>query len=163
MNLLTESDKAYIAGFFDGEGCIGYYDAAKSYMNRPAYFHASASVCNTDPRVICWMQNITGIGRSNIIRFKDGKRRTAYQWQIGSVTDVTTFLNAIRPYLKVKGDQVDVLLAHFDAEASYKKKHGSVTPEVVESRQQIAMKLKEMKRMEILEGVETRHVGSSIH
>ena len=160
---LTEVDKAYIAGFFDGEGCLGYYNATLINGKRPAYFHASVSICNTDPRVIHWLSEVTGMGRSNITRFADKKRRVAYQWQIGRKADVVQFLTAIRVYLKVKGDQVDVLLAHLEAETMYVKKHGSVTPTIVESRQQIADKLKIMKRMSIPEGVETRHVESFIH
>lgn len=163
MNTLTEFDKAYIAGFFDGEGCIGYYNASKAIRKRPGYFHSSVGVCNTDPRVVIWIQEVTGLGRSSIIKLKGGNRKPAYQWQIGKKADVITFLATIRPYLKVKGDQVDVLLAHLATETAYVKKHGSVTPEIVESRQVISDSLKKMKRREFLEGVETRHVESSIH
>lgn len=161
--VLTDIDKAYIAGFLDGEGCVGYYNASKTYSHRPSYFHASVSVCNTDPRVIFWFQKVTGMGRSWIIRFKDEKRREAYQWQIGKKSDVIEFLSTVRPYLKVKGEQVDVLLAHLAIEAEYVKKHGSVTPEIVKSRQEISDKLKNMKREVVSESVETRQVESSIH
>ena len=162
MNI-AEVDLAYIAGFLDGEGCIGYYDASQTSHNRPSYFHAAVNVCNTDPKVIFWLREVTGMGRSHIIRFKDGKRRTAYQWQIGRKQDVIDFLSAIRPYLRVKGEQVDVLLAHLALEADYVKKHGSVTPEIVKSRQAISDMLKKMKRVAISESVETRQVGSPIH
>ena len=161
VKLLTERDTAYIAGFFDGEGCLGYYDATKT-NNKTAAFHASVSVSNTDPRVIRWMGEVTGIGKAKITVFADKKRRPAYQWQIGRKADVIAFLTTVRPYLKVKRDQTDVLLAHLDAESTYVKRHGSVTPEIVESRQHVADRLKVMKRMTIPEGVETRHVGSSI-
>ena len=162
MNL-TDIDKAYIAGFFDGEGCVGYYNASKINSSRPGYFHVSVSVSNTDPRVIFWIQQVTGLGKSKIIHFRDGKRRIAYQWQIGKKEDVVLFLSTIRSYLRVKGDQVDVVLAHLTMEADYVKKHGSVTPEVVKSRQDVSDILKEMKRAVFLESVETRQVGPSIH
>jgi hypothetical protein len=161
--ILTEIDKAYIAGFFDGEGCVGYYNASQTSSRRPSYFHASVNICNTDPRVIMWIQEVTGIGVSRITKFKDGKRRWAYQWQIGKKADVIDFLSTIRPYLRVKGEQVDVLLIHLALEAGYVKKHGSVTPEIVKSRQEISDKLKTMKRMVDPESVETRQAGSSIH
>lgn len=103
------------------------------------------------------------MGNSCIIKFKDGKRRIAYQWQIGNKLDVIEFLSTIRPYLKVKGEQVDVLLTHLAIEADYVKKHGSVTPEIVKFRQSVSDKLKSMKREVVLESVETRQVESSIH
>lgn len=162
-NLMTETDKAYIAGFFDGEGCVGYYNAIKSNKKCNPAYHASVSISNTDPRVIRWIGDIVGVGRYNIIRFKDGKRRVAYQWQLGKRSDVIAFLVTIRPYLKVKGDQVDVLLAHFDVEASYTRKHGSVTPEIVEGRRKVSDELKRMKRIDFPEGVETRQAEPSVH
>lgn len=163
MLILETIDKAYIAGFFDGEGSIGYYNAAKSHKNRLGYFHAAVNISNTDPRVIFWIKEVTGIGRSQIIHFKDGKRRIAYQWQIGKKLDVIEFLSAIRSYLKVKGDQVDILLAHLTQESDYVQKQGSVTPEIVKSRQALSDRLKDMKRMDFSGSVETRQAESSIH
>jgi len=92
-----------------------------------------------------------------------GKRRTAYQWQISKRSDVIAFLSTIFPYLKVKREQVEILLTHLKLEASYVKKHGSVTPEVVESRQQVVDKLKALKWMDSVESVETRRTEAIIH
>ena len=159
---MTELDKAYLAGIFDGEGCVGYYNATPTSSKRPAYHHAAVIITMTDPRIIQWVKEITGLGKvSSSIKTKP--RRTAYSWCIGKKTDVIAFLSIIRPYLKLKGDQVDVLLAHFALEADYVQRHGSVTPEIVESRQQITDTLKRMKRDIVVEGVETRRAGSSIH
>jgi uncharacterized protein YeeX (DUF496 family) len=110
-----------------------------------------------------WLREITGMGQSRVTKFKDGKRRWAYQWQIGKKSEVVEFLSTIRPYLRVKGEQTDVLLIHIAMEATYIKKHGSVTPEIVKSRQEISDTLKSMKRYGVPESVETRQAGSSIH
>lgn len=152
-----------MAGFFDGEGCVGYYDASKTTQNRPSYFHTSVSVSNIDPCVIKWMADATGIGRCSVTRCKDKKRRTAYQWQIGKKADVIVFLNAIRPYLKVKAAQVDIILGHLALESSYEQKHGSVTLEVVAARQIVSDKLKELKWSAFSEGVETGQAEPSVH
>ena len=162
MKQLNNQDAAYIAGLFDGEGCVGYYDASRTYVNRPSYFHTSVHVCGVDPRVIYWLRSTTGIGNINCYRGK-GKRRMAYQWQLGNKSQVILFLTTIRPFLKVKDTQVDVLLAHLNCETSYVKRHGSVTNEIVESRQRTADKLKELKRIEYLEGVETRQAEPLVH
>lgn len=163
MNTLTELDKAYIAGFFDGEGCVGYYNASKTMKNRPSYFHTSVQVCNIDPCVIKWVAETTGVGRCQITRFKDKKRRTAYQWQIGKKADVIVFLNAIRPYLKVKAAQVDMILGHLALESSYVKKHGSVIPERVLARQRVADAMKHLKWSAFSEGVETGQAEPQVH
>lgn len=163
MNDLSEVDTAYIAGFFDGEGCVGYYNASQTQSRRPAYFHISVNICNIDPCVIKWIATVTGIGKAKITRFKDKKRRTAYQWQIGKKADVIIFLNVIRPYLKVKANQVDVVLAHLTLEATYIQRHGSVTPEIVKARQVIADKLKALKWQTFVEDVETGQAESQVH
>ena len=146
MNSLSEVDKAYIAGLLDGEGCIGYYNASNKSPNRPPYYHASVNICNTDPRPILWLQEVTGIGRSAITTFKDGKRRPAYQWQIGRKKQVQQFLEVVRPYLRIKDKQADVLVTALILESSYTKRHGSVTPEVVAVRRETELALKVLKR-----------------
>ena len=163
MNLLTEMDKAYIAGFFDGEGCVGYYNASQTAKHRPSYFHTSVHVCNIDPCVIKWIADVTGIGRVNILRSRDKTRRTAYQWQIGKKADVLDFLNAIRPYIKVKSAQVETILTHLALEASYIKRHGSVTPEIVVARQHVSDEMKRMKWSTFSESVETRQAEPPVH
>lgn len=145
MNRLTETDKAYIAGIFDGEGCIGYYNANPNKEGTP-YCHPSVNVTNTDKEVIMWLQEIIGVGRSAVIKFKDGKRRTAYQWQLAKKQQVQEFLEVIRPYLKVKAAQVDVLLDLFTQEIGYVQRHGSVSPEVATLRLKTVEKLKLLKR-----------------
>lgn len=162
MTNTTEADKIYIAGFFDGEGCVGYYNAAKSNPRRPGYFCCHVHVCNIDPRVIRWIHQITCMGRVNVMK-GSGKRRTAYQWQVSKRSNVIAFLSAIIPYLKVKREQAEILLTHLMLESSYVKSHGSVTSEIVESRQQIVDKLKELKWMDSVEGVETRRTETVIH
>ncbi len=154
---LTIADAAYIAGLFDGEGTVGYYNASQSSKNRPGYFHASINITNTDPRPLVWIAEVTGIGKVSLLKMSDasGRRRPAYQWQVGKRHEVIAFLVAVRPYLKIKHDQVDILLTHFELEATYTKKHGSVTSEVVASRQKVADALKVLKRRAFLEGVET--------
>lgn len=162
MHTLSETDKAYLAGLFDGEGCVGYYNASRTSILRPGYFHTSVHICNTYPQVIEWVAAVTGIGRVQST-FRNEKHRTAYQWQLGKKADVIVFLTAIRPYLIVKAAQVDVILSHHQLESSYVQRHGSVTPEIVKSRQITSDMMKLLKRIPFVEGVETGQAGSQVH
>ena len=158
---MTEKDVAYLAGFFDGEGCVGYYNANPNPEGTP-YFHVSINISNTDPRPILWMQKLLGFGKAKSANVS-GKRRQAYQWQISKRSDVKTFLELVRPYLIVKAEQADVILALFEMEKDYTGKHGSVTPEVTARRREAAAKVKALKREFFAEGVETEQAGPSIH
>ena len=55
MNNITETDKAYLAGIIDGEGCINVTEDKQSTGIR-------VEVGSTDPRVIDWIYRKTGIG-----------------------------------------------------------------------------------------------------
>ena len=62
---MEESNIAYIAGLFDGEGCIQY----KQYMrkrkhNKKAYptWSIKMEVAMTDKSVLIWMCEVLGVG-----------------------------------------------------------------------------------------------------
>lgn len=155
MNL-SETDKAYLAGIFDGEGCVGYYNANTS-SETPAH-HASVHICNINKQVIEWVQEKVGGGRISLMGMNDPKRRVAYQWQLGRKSQVKAFLESIRPFLIVKAAQVDTLLAMFDEESTYPAR--TITPELIELRQRTERNLKAMKWAGA-EGVETRQAEPS--
>lgn len=159
--ILTETDKAYIAGIIDGEGCIGYYNRG-SHKGVP-YHSASVHISMTDPRPIKWLKDKVGYGTVSFVT-KSGNRRNVYSWQLSNQSELKEFLKTIRPFLLLKGDQVDLLFDLWNVEDTLPKGHGSVTPEVVQYRTDIAAKIKTLKTVShIVEGVETRRAESSIH
>jgi len=141
MNL-TEVEKAYLAGLFDGEGWIGYY------LSRTC---GAYSVCvgmlNTDFRALTWIQAHIPFGR---VRTKhDGTRRMAWEWTLRSKKHAKIFLMMIRPYLIIKADQADLLLSHLDAEQAIPYGQGMKIPaDFVVRRREVAMELKSLKRMD---------------
>lgn len=151
---LTETDKAYLAGLFDGEGCVGYYNSNPDREGTP-YCCAQLIITMTDESVVRWVQRTLGCGHVSIAVKNDQVRRTAYQWQVSKKAQVRQVLSVIRPYLKVKAAQVDVLLALFNEEASYVMRHGSVSPEIAARRLETVQQLKALKRTTRVEGVET--------
>lgn len=141
---LTETDLAYIAGIFDGEGCIGYYRTSKTGT---PYYHALVNITMTEGMLVNKLPELFGFGKVSIHKAKpDQNRRTAYQWQVGHKKQVQKFLESIRPYLVGKADQADVVLDLFKDEEKYVRCQGSVTPEVISRRQQVELKLKALKR-----------------
>ena len=96
---IPETQKAYFAGFFDGEGCVAIY--RKKYV---------ASLSNTDLRPLLAAQNIWG----GHIAFVSSASRPAavrdmWRWQIYGQNSAA-FLEDIRPFTSVKSDQIDVYL-----------------------------------------------------
>ncbi len=137
---LTETEKAYLAGIFDGEGCVGYY---KRKGNRSKYSYvALAMIGQSDIRLMNWLQSKLGFGT---VTSSPGKINVEYHWAINKKTVVYEFLSAIRPYLLLKADQVDALLELMRREGFHPTVKGQVTPEVLASREKVYMKLKQLK------------------
>ena len=110
MKNLCETDKAYIAGLLDGEGCIGI-DRIKSKNKTWEYdFRIRIVITNKDENVICWLKCVTGIGCAYIHggRYKENWN-IIHRWQAVS-EKAREFLLAVRPYLRIKKDVCDIVL-----------------------------------------------------
>ena len=133
---LTELEKAYLAGLFDGEGSIGYYNS-KPYL----------TITNTDARIFNWIKQRISIG---IIKTRSrvgslGKKPT-WEWSVRNKLQVVLVLEAIRPYLIIKVDQVDLLLSLWDAEKLARcGKNRKVPEHIIQQRQVTEAGLKRMK------------------
>ena len=136
MNL-TETEKAYLAGIFDGEGSVGYYLKGKS-----GYHTAQVAIYNCDPRVMDWIRDKVKFGSISTNQ-KTGKY-IGWSWICNSNRQVTEFLTTIRPYLIVKSDQVDLLLSLRDAEQEIRSEF-RLSPEVLALRERTVEQLKLLK------------------
>lgn len=94
----------YFAGFFDGEGSCGIYDSAK---RKQTVFRVS--LCNNDPRPLAEAKSrFGGVVRSRFRRQRN-ETKNNYEWYIYG-KNAERFLQAIRPFVLVKGEQIDVFL-----------------------------------------------------
>jgi hypothetical protein len=107
--VVSEVDKAYLAGIIDGEGCIG---AAKLNDKRPGrgpgvMFTLFIAMTDREPAdLACALYG----GHVREKPDKRGGRRMIYCWQ--AYGDIgARCLRDVRPYLRVKGGQADAYLA----------------------------------------------------
>lgn len=106
---LSETDAAYLAGFFDGEGNL--------QQLKPGVWRAK--IYQTDEKVIRWIAEVTGTGfvgkqiptGSNLI--KQSNFRTAWYWQLYG-HNAALFIYLIRPYMRVKIERAELMLADYD-------------------------------------------------
>ena len=150
---LTDAEIGYLAGLFDGEGCVGYY--SRSTKGVP-YHSASLHICMTDKRAPEWIMNTVGYGKISVSE-KPGNNRTVYSWQLCNKPQIQEVLRMIRPYLVVKADQVDALMALWEAETTFPSR--KVSTELIAIRQNAMNHIRELKQVSA-EGVETRRAES---
>jgi hypothetical protein len=142
---LTKSDRAYLAGIFDGEGCVGYY---KRRGSRTKYSYVSmVLITQSDFRLMLWLEEKIGFGS---VTSRAGKKHFEYHWQDNKKSDVVEFLEAIEPYLLLKREQARVLLKHLAAEGTEPFKKGSVTPDVLAKREEVYTELRRLKTCNML-------------
>ena len=137
---LPEATKAYVAGFFDGEGTIGVRTRKRPYNTTNPNHQMFISCSNTNEEVIRYLHKLFN-GSFFICYDARGKRRTCYRWGLTS-RKVKQFLESIYPYLVVKKEEAAVAIAL----ANTFEHEGYVIPaEVIEKRNLYASELTRLK------------------
>jgi hypothetical protein len=101
---MTETDLSYVAGLFDGEGYTGITSRTRANLTR---YVASVVISNQSKETLEWIASLFGGGISQL---KDRRTsRPCYSWYLtGEKMDV--FLKSISPYVRIKKQEVDVVL-----------------------------------------------------
>ena len=105
---MKETDKAWLAGIIDGEGCI-------SLFRRSTYYVPSVKIANTNEKLINRCKEILdSAGIEYSVRYSDrGERKNAKPaWEIclESRPRVVAILTLIFPYLVSKDEQAKLVL-----------------------------------------------------
>lgn len=103
---MDETDKAYSAGIIDGEGCIAI-QTGRQTSGQPSY-QPLIEVTTIDDVLAPYMQQQWG---GWLLRRKASARLSArWMWGLTGHRNIIWFLQMIRPYLKLKGEQADVVI-----------------------------------------------------
>lgn len=101
MNELTPQQATWIAGLFEGEGCILLFPT-----------RAEIKLSMTDFDVVYRLAELTGVGYFQTKQYGNPKHKRQLRWSITRKTDVFDFLRVIRPWLGGRrGDMADAALA----------------------------------------------------
>jgi len=91
---MKSRDRAYIAGFFDGEGHIGFrktHHGKKSGLR----LYPQVVIGQKDPTILYWIQEVTGFGT-----VYHSPSASVARWQLYAQRDVYVFITLIYPYVK---------------------------------------------------------------
>ena len=90
----SDIDAAYAAGLFDGEGSVGLYGTTPTLV-----------IVNTHLGVLEWCRDRWG---GNIYEKRQEKGRLrCWRWHLYGMSALP-FLNTIRPWVQIKGEQLDL-------------------------------------------------------
>jgi len=126
----------YVAGFFDGEGCIRVLGSSKN-----KYVGLHLFITNTYKPILEKLKS--KYGGSVVLRTKStDKHRTYYQWRLSSKSDISRFIYDIIDFSIEKRAQLLLGLEYCNLPTLTVNRHSSKYPEVL---------LQQLKRKEIAE------------
>ena len=108
--VMTEIEKAYIAGLFDGEGTAGIF-SYKATKNGKRYLRVAARIANTDRRCLDYVKECYGGGNVFLANRggKPNRKVDCYSFQVQNANAID-FLKQIQPYLRIKCNVVQLIL-----------------------------------------------------
>jgi len=144
---ISETTKAYIAGFFDGEGSVGLYEM-KSRKGKGGSYGLQVTINNVNPLPLKLIQEIFD-GRLNIIEYQKENfpiKRTVWQWRINA-KKAEFFLSQILDYVIIKKEEILLALEYRKTllKCGKQKHREMITDELYIKRKKMAQKMKELK------------------
>ena len=119
---MTVSEIAYIAGLFDGEGCV---TCKKKPTKRPDrggkiynQWYIRCEISMTDKEIIAWLHETLGFGWSAEKKYKKRPAHYKRQWRWScGYRDALTFAKLIWPYTQVKLYKIEQIIDHYEPRA----------------------------------------------
>ena len=121
LNVSDQLDIAYIAGLFDGEGCITY----KQYMRKrkgqkKAYptWSIRMEIAMTDKSVLIWLHEVLGVGTLGEKRYRTKYTvgwKKQWRWRC-QFRDAYYVCKLIWPFAHVKLEGVQKIIEHYSKE-----------------------------------------------
>tara|TARA_Y100001938_G_scaffold133223_1_gene192338 strand:+ start:1350 stop:1775 length:426 start_codon:yes stop_codon:yes gene_type:complete len=116
--MIPECDRAYIAGLFDGEGCVSYKQYnRKRTNNKKAYptWQIRLEIAMTDKSVLVWLNKILGVGTVGEKKYKTKYTvgwKKQWRWRC-SHRDAFYVCCLIWPWSHVKLPQIQKIIQHY--------------------------------------------------
>jgi hypothetical protein len=143
---ISETDKAYIAGFFDADGCVIIKRSQRKARERfiKYYYNLRVFISNTDLDTLEWINKTIGFGTINLkVRNKNSNDAHCWNWQ-SSCRQAYDFLKIIFPYLKVKTKRAEIGIEF--QEGLIKKGKSRLTQNENDRREKLYQKMRKLNK-----------------
>ncbi len=107
----------YVAGIFDGEGCVTITKTKKAACKNITY-EFQCAVVNTNEWLCRMLQFM--FGGCVVLHPAKGNQRDCWAWQIRAIK-AYNFLKTIQPYVILKRPQVDLAIDFHESKSKYGK------------------------------------------
>ena len=112
---MTETERAYIAGLFDGEGSVDYAQRwEKRTKGKYKVWRIHCEISMTDKYVIEWLCEVLGFGTVRPKKVKEGMK-LQWRWRCG-FRDAYSFAKIVWPHAQVKLHKIEQIIDHYTPE-----------------------------------------------
>ena len=136
--MLTETEKAYLAGFFDGDGCVIISKIHLPGRPNPAYCLV-AQLAQKERSILERWRDKVGMGS-----IYEHKPTGGNQWSMNG-KDAETFLTMLLPYLELKHAEAEIGLKFRKTQHGRPSRHVVPQP-IIELREQYRQMMKDAKQ-----------------
>ena len=116
---ISTTDSAYLAGLFDGEGCVTCKQRKTKRKDRgdKVYnqWYIRCEINMADKAVIEWIQETLGFGWSSEKRYykRPAHHKRQWRWACG-YRDALKFAKLIWPHVQVKLHKIELVIDHYE-------------------------------------------------
>ena len=110
---LTEIQRAWLAGFIDGEGYLGIIFQRKKETKRQSAsprYHPYLVVVSTNRMILRHVMDLVPDGNVYLLKKESEKWKAAYQFKLTKMKPLLTLLKQLEPHLQLKKPQCRVLI-----------------------------------------------------
>ena len=141
---MTKEQKIiYLAGLFDGEGCVLINKATK---RRYSYHRLRVQLTNLNPSPLKMAMELFG-GSILIHKNRRENQQDIWDWSV-EYTRAVEFLEEIFPYSIIKKDEIEIALDFMNSKKRYGR--GGVPINEFRKRERFKQELQELKRQPYL-------------
>jgi len=115
---MTDTEIAYIAGLFDGEGCVSYKQYMRKRPHNPrAYptWQIKLEIAMTEKSILVWLCEVLGVGTVTPKKYKTKYTlgwKKQWRWRC-SHRDAFMVCCAIFPYAHIKLGKIQKIIDHY--------------------------------------------------
>ena len=112
---MTETERAYIAGLFDGEGSVDYAQRwEKRTKGKYKVWRIHCEISMTHQYIIEWVHETLGFGTVRPKKVKEGLK-PQWRWRCG-FRDAYSFAKIVWPHVQVKLHKIEQIIDHYSPE-----------------------------------------------
>ena len=113
---MNANDLAYMAGLFDGEGSVSYYQRKEKRKGKKKAYNFWIIRCEmsmTDEDVMKWFHETLNFGTLNERKKLRPGRKRIWRWRCKH-RDALVFAKLVWPYTQVKLHKLEQIIDHYD-------------------------------------------------